>query len=127
LLNITVKKSDLHGYGVFATSVIKKDETVEMCPYVILDEGQIEDTSILQDYLFGTPYEDEDCLLAPLGYAMLYNHSDNPNAEWTVEENEVDFVRFFALRDIQAGEEITHDYGIGYWDSRKEEENSDAA
>tara|TARA_R100000995_G_scaffold7260_1_gene3231 strand:- start:4458 stop:4835 length:378 start_codon:yes stop_codon:yes gene_type:complete len=125
LLNITVKKSDLHGYGVFATSLIRAGETVEMCPYVIMDEGQIEDTSILHDYLFGTPYEDADCLLAPLGYAMLYNHSSNPNAEWAVEEKEVDFVRFFALRDIQVGEEITHDYGVDYWNSREEE--SDAA
>ena len=118
MLNIAVQKSKLHGYGVFATSLIKEGDTIEMCPYVVLDDGQVEETSILRDYLFGTPFEDEDCLLSPFGYAMVYNHSSKPNAEWIVEEDEVDFVRFFALGDIQKGEEITHDYGVEYWDSR---------
>jgi SET domain-containing protein len=51
---------------------------------------------------------------------MVYNHSFSPNAEWEIYEKDGRFVRFFALKDIKKGEEIFHDYGEEYWDTREE-------
>ena len=50
---------------------------------------------------------------------MMYNHDDEPSAEWEVDDDDNRFVRFTALRDISAGEEITQSYGRDYWESRK--------
>jgi SET domain-containing protein len=50
---------------------------------------------------------------------MVYNHSSSPNAEWEIQEEDNRFVRFFALEEIKQGEEILHDYGVEYWESRK--------
>jgi len=48
----------------------------------------------------------------------VYNHSASPNAEWEVEDEDERFVTFFALKKIKQGEEILHDYGKQYWESR---------
>jgi len=49
---------------------------------------------------------------------MVYNHSESPNAEWEIYEEDYRFVRFFALEKISKGEEILHSYGTEYWESR---------
>ena len=50
----------------------------------------------------------------PLGLGMLYNHSAAPNAV-ALRHLEQALVEFVALRDIQAGEEITHRYACPPW------------
>ena len=57
-----------------------------------------------------------------MGFGMLYNHSDAPNAEWSIDEEDIRFVAFSAKRDIHAGEEILHDYGQDYWTTREDED-----
>ena len=76
-------------------------------------------TCILHDYVFGTPNEEEEYLV-PLGNAMMYNHSSDPNAEWEIHDDN-NFVRFKALKTISKGEEIFHNYGEEYWESRNGE------
>jgi len=49
---------------------------------------------------------------------MIYNHSDAPNAEWTIDDDNENYITFFATKNIKAGEEILHDYGTLYWNSR---------
>ena len=68
--------------------------------------------------MFHTPYIGEEAYYVPLGYAMVYNHSESPNAEWDIEDEDECFVRFYALKKIKQGEEILHDYGEEYWESR---------
>jgi len=51
---------------------------------------------------------------------MVYNHSASPNAEWDIEDEDDRFVKFYALKEIKQGEEILHDYGDDYWNSRVE-------
>jgi SET domain-containing protein len=68
--------------------------------------------------MFQSPNDGVEEYLIPLGYAMVYNHSSNPNAEWDIDEEDNRFVRFFAVEEIKQGEEILHDYGTAYWESR---------
>ena len=49
---------------------------------------------------------------------MIYNHGSPPNAEWQIADGDNRFIEFTALADIKAGDEILHDYGSDYWDSR---------
>ena len=59
----------------------------------------------------------EEYLIA-LGLGMVYNHSSDPNAEWEINEEDNRFIRFVAVKEIKENEEICHDYGDEYWESR---------
>ena len=118
---ICVKDSPLHGQGVFALSDIAEGEIFERCPYVVIDDDDLSEATRLQDYIYTSPDCETDYLCV-MGFGMLYNHSDAPNAEWSIDEEDIRFVAFSAKRDIHAGEEILHDYGQDYWTTREDED-----
>lgn len=118
-MKITIKDSPLHGLGVFASVDISEGEIIELCPYIIIDDDDLAEFNRLNDYLFSSPDQEGDYLVV-LGYAMMYNHNDQPSAEWEIDDDDNRFVRFTALRDIKEGEEITQSYGKDYWESRED-------
>jgi SET domain-containing protein len=100
------------GRGVFALRPFEEGEVVETCPAVVLPEDEVR--GVLRDYVYSTRRADR--LLLVFGYAMLYNHSNEPNLfHRTAGRLTIEFV---ALRDIEEGEELTHDYGPEYWTDR---------
>jgi len=113
-----VADSSIHGHGVFADKGYSVGDTIELCPYLVTDDDDVGEVSVLHDYMFKSPNEDVEEYLVPLGLAMVYNHSQSPNAEWEVDEEDNRFVRFYALEEIKQGDEICHDYGVEYWESR---------
>jgi SET domain-containing protein len=117
---IEIRKSSIHGWGIFAKEDIKSGEILEEVPFVILPISKGEVTSLLVDYRFNFPTGNWKWQVLPFGFAGLYNHSDNANAGWqTDEENEI-FV-FKTNRNINKNEEICTYYGDQtYWnDGRK--------
>ena len=106
---VHVKRSQLHGWGVFTNKEIKKGDTVEECvvPYDILPL----DSNALKNYRFVWPSRKKftgACL--PLGFGSIYNHSKgDPNIDWDIDAKER-VVTFTALKDIAAGEELLFDY-----------------
>ena len=99
-----VKKSSLHGYGVFADKNIKKGELIEEC-YVILCTGH---DRKLEDYYF-----DADRRYAILtGFGVIYNHADEPNADYKIKPSK-NIINFIALKDIEKDTEITTNYNHG--------------
>jgi SET domain-containing protein len=58
-------------------------------------------------------------LILLLGYGMLYNHSYEPNCEYIQEAPRV--IKFVTLRPVEAGEELTIDYGEEWWETRNRE------
>ena len=104
------------GWGVFCKEKITKDEIVEQC-YGIIDNYS--DASSLKDYSFTLNEKlaglTNDVIYA-LGYGGVYNHSDEPNASWVVDGKTLEF---YALRDIEIGEEICTYYGVGYLEKFK--------
>ena len=115
---IAVKDSPIHGHGVFALVPIAEGETIERCTYLVIDDDDIKDANRLNDYLFNSPGAEGDYLVM-MGHGMLYNHGEPANAAWEIDDDNR-FVRFYATSDIAAGDEILHDYGTDYWDTRKE-------
>ena len=109
------------GRGVFALENIPKG-TVILCDPVapvstesIPDNGDAPDGYLL-DWLPDTPGQEHALVL---GYIILTNHSKNPNI--TIENDyEETCVRAYALRDIQAGEELTWDYDCHIWFEEEE-------
>jgi SET domain-containing protein len=117
VLKIVIGDSPVHGQGVFAAVDIKKGETIERCPYLVIDDDDLADENRLNDYLFTSPDVSTDYLVI-MGYGMMYNHSSKPNAEWEIDDDNR-FVRFSAIKNIAAGEEILQNYGEEYWKTRK--------
>jgi SET domain-containing protein len=100
------------GRGVFALRRFRAGEIVETCPTVTLDDADVQGG--VRDYVFSSRQPGK--LLLVLGYAMLYNHASQPNLFHRSAGRLL--IEFVALRDIEAGEELTHDYGPEYWTDR---------
>ncbi|MEA2625427.1 MAG: uncharacterized protein QOD06_1472 [Candidatus Binatota bacterium] len=107
---IAVGASPGKGNGIFATRRIRAREIIEEAPVIVLPGAEIEhlEKTALRDYYFLWGAEHEDAAVL-LGLGTLCNHSYQPNAAFDIRL-ESRTIRFVALRDIAAGEEITTNY-----------------
>jgi hypothetical protein len=112
--DVTLKYSNkINSRGIFANKNYKKDDIIEICPCIKISDMKKPDKPI-NDYVF--KLNDQHCVIA-FGYCSLYNHSDTPNATWTiVNENQMQIT---VLSDIEKNEEIYMSYGSDYWSTRK--------
>ncbi len=106
---LTVKQSSVHGYGVFAGKAIKKGELIEEC-YMLISKGG---DKVLEDYYFDAKGK----YAMFLGYGCIYNHSDDPNADYKLNIKQR-VVTIKATRNIKKGEEIFVTYGEEWFSSR---------
>ena len=102
---IEVKRIKGKGRGVFARRLIRRGESIERVPMLVLPAGQSKGGSVVSDYCFAWG---RGTLALALGYGSLYNHSYRPNARY--DDVGPQTKEFTALRDIQPGEEITVNY-----------------
>jgi len=107
---IIVKKSRLHGFGVYAGKTIKKGEKIEQCYFLISRKGG---DKRLEDYYFDA----KGRYALFLGFGSIYNHSDDPNADYTINVKRK-VATFKATRTIRKGEEILISYGERWFKSR---------
>lgn len=101
---IYVKKSRIHGAGLFARQNIKKGEVV-----FIMKGNLIKMTKYNRKRIIETPNIvgiDKDVWIDPIEPYYFINHSCNPTVSVKGK------VTFVALRDIVKGEEISFDYSI---------------
>src|SRR5207249_160272 len=106
-----VRESKIHGRGLFAIADIAKNEIVAVKGGHIVDGKALREkiTPVLGpveiqigDDLFIAPVSDEE-----RESSMLYlNHSCDPNLGVHGE------ITFVAMREIRAGEELTHDWAM---------------
>ncbi|MHA2121870.1 MAG: SET domain-containing protein [Promethearchaeota archaeon] len=115
-----VKRSEIHGLGLFAKKLIPKGTVwwharAQDVLIVTKQQFQVLDSSnkspFINDYLNAlltySYYDMElDALVFCLDDAKFVNHSYNPNTG-SIDETSVNSI---ASRDIQQGEEITEDY-----------------
>ena len=122
---IEVKKSPIHGWGVFASETINKGEFFECSPFLRIHatrllsmralSGDSEHSyMILEDYYYKMGTNENPIAGIGWGYSSLYNHSKHPNAARGFVKDEtvgkVIGLEYMALRDIEPGEEILVDY-----------------
>ena len=124
LNNIVVGDSKIQGRGVFSLRELKKGDIIERCP--LLELGNRSKYQ-LDPVIFGYSYAQPLCgcydcdkhgfvMHLALGYGMLYNHQDDPNALWKFNYAQL-LGDVIAVKDIKSGEEIFVNYGNCYFDS----------
>jgi SET domain-containing protein len=111
-LPVEMRPSPIHGRGMFATRDIKKDEVIERAPLVVIDRSEdLTSGSLLRKY--DIAYKDGKFAVM-LGYASIYNHSDDNNVIWDFEPDE-DIIYIKSIRDIPKDQEVCVSYGSNYW------------
>ena len=104
---LRVVRSTIHGYGVVAERRFTAGEVVAWVDGIAWrGDDDVDDRYSL--------WLDDDLFMDMLDQTRWINHSCDPNSE---VEADVDadgraWARFVALRAIEAGEEITYDYGF---------------
>lgn len=106
---IYVKKSRMHGYGVFAGKKLRKGEKIEECYFIISKGGD----KVLEDFYFDA--KGKYALFT--GYGSIYNHSDDANADYKFNMKKR-IATITADRTIQKDEEIFVSYGEEWFSSR---------
>ena len=106
-----IRESKIHGRGLFAIAEIAKDEIVAVKGGHVVDRKTLREKITprlgpveiqIDDDLFIAPVTDEERELS-----MLYsNHSCDPNLGMRGE------ITFVAMRNIRAGQELTHDWAM---------------
>ncbi len=96
---LIVRKSPLHGKGLFAQDFIAEDEIL----------GTIQGIRTNSNGIY-TLWVTEDHPLRILCKFKYINHSDEPNVVL------YDTLEVCAIRDIHPGDEILHDYESGDWE-----------
>jgi len=104
-MNTIVKKSLIHGLGVFANRNINPGKVIENCRLILIPRSQDRHVkhTIVTKYAFEFGKDSAICL----GNGSLYNHSIHPNADIVARERSISFV---ANKNIMIGEEIFINY-----------------
>lgn len=104
---ICVRRSPVHRWGVFALEPIKKFELLEESPYIAISFAEVSTAPSCEPYTYWL--EDESSLIG-MGYAGLYNHGFESNVDYQVDKVS-ELIRHYAIKDINAGEELLLNYG----------------
>jgi len=98
-----IKKSPVHGFGIFSTEFIPEGTVISFCPSLPSAGKEY------PDYLFNSRVHGTVMLL---GDGAIFNHSSEPSVDY--REASPEHFEFTTLRNIEPGEEMFVDYGGGY-------------
>lgn len=98
-MNVEIRSSPIHGIGVFACSPIQADDFQFVYGMLI----PVETSYCIEWYT-------DDVFFEPFPPFRFINHSDNPNCEFMLDEDDTTLY-VAVLCDIAAGEELTVNYG----------------
>ena len=98
---------DIKGFGVFTNQMIKKDELIEECYSLCVDKT----VKGFSEYSFKY---NGDTRFLPLGFGMIYNHSNTPNIKWKIIDDNKRIIQFYSISDININDELCHNYGKLY-------------
>ncbi len=110
-ISISVHRLERKGRGVFAERRFSKGEVIEKCPVLVIPAKELDRIyeTVLSNYIYPWWSREGEEAVVPLGFGCLYNHSYSPNADW-VQNLDESAMCYIAVRDIEAGEEITVNY-----------------
>ncbi|MFT3846940.1 MAG: SET domain-containing protein [Lacibacter sp.] len=118
LSQLFIDQTESKGRGVFTNEKIEAGDIIEIAPVIVMtaEERILLDQTLLHDYIFEWGGDKKQCAMA-LGWIPVYNHSYSSNSEYFMDfEEEAMFIK--AVRDIEAGEEVTINYN-GQWNDEK--------
>tara|TARA_R110000787_G_scaffold151627_4_gene265398 strand:- start:1425 stop:1784 length:360 start_codon:yes stop_codon:yes gene_type:complete len=104
-----IQTSTIHGYGVFTDTKINEGDIIEVLPIIQKMTMRHKEYcgSLLTHSAF--PYLDGKHFWHASGYMNMLNHSDTPNADWSIDYVK-DIATFIAIQDIKKDQEINVNY-----------------
>jgi len=113
-----VRKSNIKkaGRGVFASRNYKKGDIIEVCPFIIENNYDTIKDSIINDYIWDHDIDNNKSIIV-FGLCSMYNHESDSNVEGEQDIKNNNMI-FRSIKNIKKGEEMTHDYGENYWNTR---------
>jgi tRNA-specific adenosine deaminase 3 len=111
------------GRGVFAKQAYTRGALVESahCIYFPKEQAAVANATELNNYTF--LLRDGGLLLA-LSHGSLFNHSDPPNLDYRIDvANRI--IRYYAVADVCAGDELSIFYGSSLWFDKDSERHED--
>lgn len=113
LFPLYVKKSKEKGWGVYCRKRIPKGRTFDVAPIIYIPRKFLKrmNNTPIDSYRF--EYRGDTTAIV-LSYGSLYNHADEDvaNCEYRINKKSKTY-SFYAVKDIPANTEITHNYN---WD-----------
>ena len=108
-MTLIIRQSRIHSNGCYTTRPLRKGTLVVEYVGEILDYEQADDLydDFPNTYLFGL--DGGKRIIDGYGVAAFVNHSCQPNCETDQIRGKMWII---ALRDIEAGEELTYDYNL---------------
>lgn len=110
-----VKMTADMGRGMFANTDLREHQAVTRCEVLVLsqDDTAAVNRTELKHYTFAYDLQEtsrpRDCLV--LGDGEIFNHSDNANVGYRLEDiGDRKVMLFYALRPIKAGEQLFINY-----------------
>ena len=111
--HLIIQKSPKGGRGVYSNIYFKKGSIIEICPLLISKNEKLGDAVINYSFKYDNLKKGHGAIA--LGYGSLYNHRDDPNADYEIRYKKL-IIK--AVRDIRPGEEIFISYGDDWWETR---------
>lgn len=108
--NLYCSRAGKKGRGVFSNRPIHRGEVIETCEVIFFPRREVATMRKTQLEYYYYWWKSGSAVL-PLGFGVLYNHSQNPNADWINDYRSRRMI-LVALRAISKGEEITVNYGL---------------
>jgi len=110
---LEVKKSPIHGYGVFTTQDIPNLTLIEECHLMLFHNNDViryNDINLIRNGFAWPKSTRKSHIAIPLGFGCIYNSSDEPNINWKTNEEKF-LIEFYTVKDIKKGDELCHYYG----------------
>lgn len=99
--------------GLVAKTNILKNAIVEEAPVLLLSDKDYDliKKTVLDNYVFEWNAAEDSEYKSAIAFSIceLLNHSYNPNLAY-INDFEKNVIRFYAIRDISKGEELTINY-----------------
>jgi len=119
---IGLRKSPIHGHGIFSNAKISEGELIEEAKLLKLSwRSKIIQDSVLINYVWvnnkcncETCQKDGKEQYLAFGYGSIYNHSKNPNTRVDLDFA-TETMRIYTTKTIEKDEEILVSYGPKYW------------
>jgi SET domain-containing protein len=117
---IEVREVPGKGKGMFTKKAIKAETIIEREPVIVMtakEKTHIDKTK-LYNYIFEWQPDGQNLCCMALGLIPMYNHSYASNCEYYMDYD-TDEIYVQAVRDIEAGEELTINYNATWNDESK--------
>ena len=120
---VEIRTSSGRGRGIFAREAIARGTLIEAAPVIILPASDCPslDSTVVYDYYFHWDGDPDGVGRGAIGLGLvtLCNHSSRPLAR--VDRNYLqETLDLIAIADIEAGQEVTIDYGCTLWFNPRE-------